>query len=147
MATLVNNGEIFGSLSSNSAICVFFKQVKLFCFLQLNWKQKLQTQISIIKYYAANKQVFLVNIAQFSRFHVLWRATATRRNKNICDTRSGQGGCSLEKLIRSATLLKRDSDTDVFFWILCNFQETLFWRTSASGCFWRKEIRQKEIST
>ena len=36
---------------------------------------------------------------------------------------------------RSAILLKRDSNTDVFLWILRNFLEHLFWRTSANGCF------------
>ena len=35
----------------------------------------------------------------------------------------------------SATLLKRDYNTDVFLWILWNFYEYLFWGTSADGCF------------
>ena len=38
---------------------------------------------------------------------------------------------------RPATLLKRDSDTSVFLWILRNFPEHLFWKTSANGCFWK----------
>ena len=33
------------------------------------------------------------------------------------------------------TLLKRDSNTSVFLWILWNFWEHLFWRTSANICF------------
>ena len=37
---------------------------------------------------------------------------------------------------RPATLLKRDSNRGVVLWILRNFQEHLFWRTSANGCFW-----------
>ena len=37
---------------------------------------------------------------------------------------------------RPATLLKRDPNTGVFFWILRSFLEHLFWRTSVNGCFW-----------
>ena len=37
---------------------------------------------------------------------------------------------------RPLTLLKRDSNTDAFLWILGNFLEHLFRRTSAYGCFW-----------
>ena len=33
---------------------------------------------------------------------------------------------------RSATLLSRDSSTGVFLWMLQNFQEHLFWKTSAN---------------
>ena len=31
---------------------------------------------------------------------------------------------------------KSDSNTDVFLWIFRNFEEHLFWRTSAYGCLW-----------
>ena len=37
---------------------------------------------------------------------------------------------------RAVTLLKRESNTGVFLWVLGNFQEHLFWRTSTSSCFW-----------
>ena len=37
---------------------------------------------------------------------------------------------------RPVALLKTDSETGVFFWILRNFSEHLFRRTSANGCFW-----------
>ena len=37
---------------------------------------------------------------------------------------------------RPATLLKRDSNTGVPLSILQNFQEQLFWKTSANGCFY-----------
>ena len=37
---------------------------------------------------------------------------------------------------RPATLLKRDSNTGFFLWILRNFQEHLFWRTSVNHCLW-----------
>ena len=37
---------------------------------------------------------------------------------------------------RSATLLKADSNTDVFLWILQNYWEHFFRRRSANGCFW-----------
>ena len=36
---------------------------------------------------------------------------------------------------RSVNILKRDSNTGVFLWILRNFYGHLFWRTSANGCF------------
>ena len=36
---------------------------------------------------------------------------------------------------RPATLLERDSNTDVFPWILQSFYEYLFWKTSTNGCF------------
>ena len=35
---------------------------------------------------------------------------------------------------RLATLLKRDSKTGVFLWILQNFKEHIFWRTFANSC-------------
>ena len=39
--------------------------------------------------------------------------------------------------LRSETLLKINSNTGVFLRILRNFQENLFWRTFANGCFWK----------
>ena len=38
---------------------------------------------------------------------------------------------------RLATLLKRDSNTGIFLWILKSFLEQLFWKTSANRCFWK----------
>ena len=35
-----------------------------------------------------------------------------------------------------ATILKINSSTGVFLWILPNFKEHLFWKTSMIGCFW-----------
>ena len=40
------------------------------------------------------------------------------------------------QVIRPSTLLKRDSNTGIFLWILQNIYEHLFWRTYAIGCFW-----------
>ena len=37
---------------------------------------------------------------------------------------------------RLATLLKTDSSTGVFLWILRDLKENLFQRKSADGCFW-----------
>ena len=37
---------------------------------------------------------------------------------------------------RLATLLKTDSSTGVFLWILRDLKENLFQRTSADCCFW-----------
>ena len=44
----------------------------------------------------------------------------------------------LIKLQASALQLyyKRDSATGVFLWILCNFKEHLFYRTTPNNCFW-----------
>ena len=36
---------------------------------------------------------------------------------------------------RTAIALQRDSNTNTFLWILWNFEEHLFWRTSANRCF------------
>ena len=38
----------------------------------------------------------------------------------------------------TGTSLKRDSSAGVFLWILRNFLEHLFWRTSANGCFLKR---------
>ena len=38
---------------------------------------------------------------------------------------------------RSTTLLKEDSNADVFLTILRKFEEQLFWRTYLNGCFWK----------
>ena len=49
---------------------------------------------------------------------------------------------------RSTTLLKRESNTVIFLWNLRNFEEHLFWRTSANDCFcfvsWEKQLLLKE---
>ena len=37
--------------------------------------------------------------------------------------------------LKSATLLKGDSNAGVLLWILWNFSKHLFWRTSANDCF------------
>ena len=41
---------------------------------------------------------------------------------------------------RPQTLLKRDSNTDTFLWILQNFHKHLFWKTSANDCFYKFQI-------
>ena len=45
----------------------------------------------------------------------------------------------LESLLNTfwRPVLKRDSNTGAFLWNLRNFQEHLFWRTSANDCFCR----------
>ena len=40
------------------------------------------------------------------------------------------------QVFRPASLLKRDSNTDVYLWNLRNFSEHLFWRTSAKEFFY-----------
>ena len=59
------------------------------------------------------KKAILQNFAIFTGKHLYW---------------------SLRSM-RTATLLKRDSNTGIFLWILRNFLKHLFWRTSANYCF------------
>ena len=42
------------------------------------------------------------------------------------------------RAFRPATLLKRDSNTNIFVWNFQNFLEHLFWRTSVNGRFYFK---------
>ena len=57
---------------------------------------------------------FLKNFAIFTGKHLCWSLLAWR----------------------SATLLKRHSNTGVFLWILGNFWEHLFLWNTSGGCFW-----------
>ena len=41
--------------------------------------------------------------------------------------------------LRPANLLKRDSRTGAFLWILRNFSEHLFLRNTSGGCLWKTE--------
>ena len=45
---------------------------------------------------------------------------------------------------RSLTVLKRDFNTDIFWWVLGNLYKHLFWRTSSSHerCSLRKDVLQ-----
>ena len=43
-------------------------------------------------------------------------------------------GVSFWKKQSGASWLKRDSDTEIFLWVLQNFQEHLLWRTLKNGC-------------
>ena len=45
---------------------------------------------------------------------------------------------SLENTCAGVSLFLRDSNTGVFLWVLRNFQERLFWRTSTNDCFWNR---------
>ena len=45
-----------------------------------------------------------------------------------------------------ATLLQRDSDANVFLWILWNFYKSLFQRTSVNDCFWTSLIQSWRYS-
>ena len=46
---------------------------------------------------------------------------------------------------RPATLLKRDSGTDVFLWILRNFQEHLFYITPLGDCFFEVKTGRRNM--
>ena len=77
----------------------------------------------------------------FAEFHhFIEAATGGVLQKNVfskllqCSRENISVGISLQTF-RSAILLKRDTNTYVFLWILQNFSEHLFWRTFASNCF------------
>ena len=62
--------------------------------------------------------------------------------------RSSQRRYSIKKAIiyrktnvLESVLIKRNSITDVFQWLLRNFWKYLFWRTSANGCFWHLQSK------
>ena len=86
----------------------------LFSFLTLNKyvlvarKEKLQKQLSGVFF----KKGFLKNFAKFAGKHL-----------------SQSLFCNKVPSLRSANLLKKDSGTGVFMWILKNFQNTFFYRT------------------
>ena len=67
----------------------------------------------------SNKKGVLKNFAVFTGKHLCWNLLLIKL-----------------QAFRPATLLKRDSNKGVFLWILPNFYEHVFWRTSANGCFW-----------
>ena len=64
------------------------------------------------------EKAVLKNFAVFTRKHLCWSLL-------LIDLWAS----------RPATLLKRDSSTGAFLWILQNFQEHLFWRKSVNNCF------------
>ena len=45
--------------------------------------------------------------------------------------------------LRPAILLKRDSGTGVFLWVLWNFEEHLFSQNTSGGCFWLLHLKRK----
>ena len=47
------------------------------------------------------------------------------------------------QVFRAAALLKRDSNTGFFLWILPNFQKHLFWRTPVNGCLYQRKTCRK----
>ena len=90
-------------------------------------------------------------------FYTTWRHQTTlvflcfqryRKKKLAWNRRRGHQRCSIKKLFLKisqysqvlwpATLLKRDSNTCIFLWILRNFQERLFWKISTNDCFWNQ---------
>ena len=59
------------------------------------------------------------------------------------------GSLSLNKVsgLRSTSLLKWDYSTGVFLWILLNFEEHLFWRTSAASARYPLPIHWRSFSS
>ena len=109
------------------------------------------------------KKAVLKNFARFTGKHLRWSLfllTLLRRGSNtsafprilqnfekhlfrktsvndcflFCHIESFRN-CKRFELFWSTTLLKRDSNTGVFLWILRNFLKHLFWRTSVNYCF------------
>ena len=97
-----------------------------------------------------------MNLVQPAQYYTLFSKSGTRLVL-FSNLENSHQTCSIKKaalrnfkifagkLCRSVSLLKlqgfrlsslkSDSDTDVFLWILRNFLENLFWRTSADDCF------------
>ena len=60
------------------------------------------------------------------------------RGKQLCRS------LFLTKAARPATLSKTHSNTGAFLWILLNFQEHLFWKTSANGYFCNSSVSKEK---
>ena len=87
-----------------------YKNTCAFIFLWSNQKQPSEM------FY---KKAVLKNFAIFTGKHLWWSLFLTKLQDFRPDS-------------------KRDSNTCIFLWILRNFEEHLFWRASANGCFrWR----------
>ena len=81
-------------------------------FIFLLWNQKQPPEVFYQK-------VVLKNFATFTGKHLCWNLFLIKLQAFRPDS-------------------KKDFNTGVFLWILRNFEEHLFWRTSANGCFrWR----------
>ena len=65
----------------------------------------------------SEKKLLLKLLAEFTGKHLCWSLF----NKVSC--------------LQTCNFIKRDSNTGVFLWILRNFEEHLFWRTSMDDCF------------
>ena len=89
---------------------IFIKTHVIFIFLW--WNQKQPPEVF-------HKKAVLKNFATFTGKHLCW-------------------SLFLIKLEAFRSDSKRDSNIGLFLWILQNFEEHLFWRISANGCFrWR----------
>ena len=90
-------------------------------------------------------EVSLVSVLNWNVLMILWSETVALLHVRLTQKQPPQvfyrKSCSWKihnihrKTPALESLLKRDSNTDVFLWISRNFQEHLFWRTSANGCF------------
>ena len=66
-----------------------------------------------------SKISILKSFAIFTRKHLCWSLVSIQLQSSS-----------------PTTILKSNSSTDVFLWTLPNFEEHLFWKTSANDCFW-----------
>ena len=87
-------------------------------FASLNISSRIRMLISSHRRCSIKKDV-LKYFAQFAEKHLYWSLFIIKL----------QGS-------RSAALLKRDSNTGAFLWILRNFWKHLVYRTPPGGCFW-----------
>ena len=103
-----------------SAVFVFHEQLRL----RKGWKKQKQPLARF------HKNTVLKNLAIFKGKYLWWSLFLIKL-----------------RACRSATLLKRDSKTSVLLWILLNFHEHLFWRTSVNGCFWKWEHSENKLDS
>ena len=90
--------------------------------------------MQIFDFYLNFNKTFLV-------FHVPLTDKATGL-KDMSKHRSSRPElfCKKSVLRRPATLLRKDSGTSVFLWILGNFYEHLFLQNTSNGCFWKQHF-------
>ena len=94
------------------------KYVKFLCEMKLRQITKRSNHLE-----AFRKKGALKNITKFTWKHLCWSPFF---DKVAC--------------LRPETLLKRDSNTGIFRWILWSFLRTPFLQNSSAGCFFIKDL-------
>ena len=69
--------------------------------------------------------------------YVLWERCSYKFRKIHRKTPVPESPFLIKLQVRPTTLLKKDTGTGVFLWILRNFKEHLFYKTPPGDCFWK----------